>query len=78
MTHAALEKLSRTLDAARGLPEEAQEAIANELMQLISDFSQRHMSDELRAEVKLRLGKSRRHVPDEEVRAVLRRYNPAL
>ncbi len=75
---AALEKLGRAVEAVRELPDEAQEAIAEELEQLISDFSHGHMSESQRAEVKRRLAGPRRRVSNEEVRAVLRRYNPAL
>ncbi len=78
MTKAALEKLGRAIEAARELPDEAQEAIADEVEQLIADFSHGHLSEAQRAEVKRRLAGPRRHVPNEEVRAVLRRYNPAL
>jgi hypothetical protein len=78
MTKAALEKLGRAVQAVRDLPDEAQEAIADELEQLISDFSHGRMSDAQRAEVRRRLGSPRHYVPDEEVRALLRRYNPAL
>lgn len=78
MTQTALEKLGRVIDAARKLPDEAQKAMAEELELMVSDFSQGHMNEMQRAEVKRRLAAPRRHVPDEEVRAVLRRYNPAL
>lgn len=78
MTKAALEKLGRAVEAVRDLPDEAQEAIADELEKLVSDFSPGRMSDAQRAEVKRRLGSPRRYAPDEEVRSLLRRYNPAL
>ena len=78
MKKLALEKLDRAVAAVRELPGEAQEAIAQELEQLVLDFSQGHMSDAQRAEVKRRLAVPMRPVPDEDVRALLRRYNPAL
>jgi len=72
MKTAALEKLGRAVEAIRELPGEAQEAIAEELEQLVSDFSQGHMSEAQRAEVKRRLARPRRYAADEEVRALLR------
>ena len=78
MTNTALEKLDRAVKAIRELPEEAQEAIAHELMERVSEFSRSHLSDTQREEVRRRLAKPRRYASDDEVRAVLRRYNPAL
>ncbi len=78
LTQTALEKLGRAFEAARKLPDEAQAAIAEELELMISDFAQGHMNEMQRAEVKRRLAAPRQHVPDGAVRAVLRRYNPAL
>ena len=78
MTNATLEKLGRAVEAVRELPGEAQEAIADELEKLVADFSHGHMSEAQRAEVKRRLASPRRYVPDAKVRALLRRYNPAL
>lgn len=78
MTKTALEKLDRAVKAVRELPEEAQEAIAHELMERVSEFSRSHLSDEQREEVRRRLSKPRRYASDDEVKAVLRRYNPAL
>ncbi len=78
MIKATIENLDKAVKAVRELPEEAQEAIAHELMDRVSDFSSSHMSDDQRVEVKRRLALPRRHASDEEVRAVFLRYNPAL
>lgn len=78
MSKTTFEKLDHAVKAVRTLPEEAQEAIAQELMERVSEFSHSHLSEEQRDEVRRRLAKPRHYASDEEVRAVLRRYNPAL
>ena len=78
MSKATVEKLDRAVKAVRELPDEAQEAIAHELLERVSDFSSSHMNDDQRAEVKRRLAKPRRHASDAEVQAVFHRFNPAL
>lgn len=73
MSKTPLEKLDCAVKAVRDLPKEAQE-----LMERVSEFSYSHLSEEQRHEVRRRMAKPRRYASDEEVRAVLRRYNPAL
>ncbi len=78
MTKATIENLDKAVKAVRELPAAAQEAIAHELLERVSDFSSSHMSDDQRTEVKRRLAKARRHATDEEVQAVFRRYSPVV
>ncbi len=78
MTKAVFEKLDRAFEAIRELPLEAQAAIAGELERLILDFAQQRMNEAQRAEIKRRLAGPRQQVPEQEVRALLRRYNSDL
>jgi len=72
------EKLAEAVLAAAGLPEDAQELIAEEMLARVSDLSQSQLSAAQRREIKRRLALPRVHVPDDDVRALFRRYNPAL
>jgi hypothetical protein len=74
----AREKLAEAVLAAAGLPEDAQEAIAEEVLARVADFSKSRLTTAQKEEIKRRLSRPRRHVPDADVRALLRRYNPAL
>ena len=78
MAKTVAEKLSEVIAAVRALPEDSQETIVSELAERVSDFSQPGMSDAQRAEVKRRLAMPRQYAPDSRIRAILRRYNPAL
>jgi hypothetical protein len=72
------EKLAEAVLAAAGLPEEAQELIAEEVLARVSDLSQSQMSAAQRRELKRRLAQPRIHVPDADVRALFQNYNPGL
>jgi len=78
MSKMADDKLRDVVKAIEALPEDARDALVSELEERLSILATPHMTDEQRAEVKRRLAFPRRHVPDEDVRAILRRYNPAL
>lgn len=78
MTKTVAEGLSAVVAAVRALPEESQEAVVRELAERVADFSESHMTEAQRAEVMRRLALPRRVVPEERVREILRRYNPAL
>jgi hypothetical protein len=78
MSKAVINKFSEALKAAEQLPEDAQDALAEELKQRIAEFAAPQLTEAQRAEVKRRLALPRRHVSLDEVRALLRRYNPAL
>lgn len=78
MSKTAAGKLSDVMKAIEALPEDTRDALVTELEERVSDLATPHMTDEQRAEVKRRLALPRRHVSDEAVRAILRRYNPAL
>ena len=72
------EKLAEAVLAVAGLPKEAQELIAEELLARVSDLSQSQLTAAQQGEIKRRLAQPRTHVPDSEVRALFQRYNPAL
>ena len=72
------EKLAEAVLAAAGLPKEAQELIAEEVLARVSDLSQSQLSAPQRREIKRRLALPRVYAPDADVRALFRRYNPAL
>ena len=72
------EKLAEAVLAAAGLPEDAQDLIAEEMLARVSDLSESQMSPAQRREIKRRVAQPRRHVSDAEVRALFQQYNPAL
>jgi putative addiction module component (TIGR02574 family) len=72
------EKLTDVVDAVRDLPTDTQEALVRELEDRVADLTKGHLSEGQRSEIKRRLAGPREHVPDETVRAILRRYNPDL
>lgn len=78
MSKTVADKLTDVVDAVRELPADAQQAIVRELEERVADMTKSHMSQEQRAEVKRRLSGPREHVPDETVRAILRRFNPDI
>jgi t-SNARE complex subunit (syntaxin) len=78
MIKVTTEKLDEAVRAVRELPAAAQEAIAHELLERVSDYSSSHMNDDQRTEVKRRLAKARQHATDEEVQAVFHRYSPVV
>ena len=78
MSKVADDRLSDVVKAIEALPKDTRDALVAELEERVSDLATPHMTDAQRTEVKRRLALPRRHVPDEDVRAILRRYNPAL
>ena len=72
------QKLRSAIEAVESLPEEAQDEIVQELEARVADFAKPQMTAAQRAEVKRRLALPRRYVPEKTIRAILRRYNPAL
>jgi hypothetical protein len=72
------EKLAEAVLAAAGLPEAAQDLIAEEVLARVSDLSQSQLTAAQRLEIKRRLASPRAHASDAEVRALFQRYNPAL
>lgn len=78
MTRTIADKLEPLAKALRDLPDEAQDAVLAEVEQHIKGLSASTLTEEQRAEVKRRLALPRVRVSHEDVRAILRRYNPAL
>ncbi|OGG53754.1 hypothetical protein A2851_02620 [Candidatus Kaiserbacteria bacterium RIFCSPHIGHO2_01_FULL_53_29] len=72
------ERLAEAVLAVTGLPKEAQEVIAQELLVRVSDLSQSQLNTVQRREIKRRLAKPRVHAPEAKVRALFRSYNPSL
>ena len=71
------ERLAEAVLAAAGLPAEAQEVIAKEVLARVSDLSHSHMTPAQRREVRRRLAKPRKYASDATVRALFRKYNPS-
>ncbi len=78
MTRTIADKLEPLANALRALPDEAQDAVLAEAQGHINELTGSALSDAQRAEVERRLALPRVAVPHDEVRAILRRYNPAL
>ena len=78
MTKAGTNKFNEALKAAERLPEETQDALAEEFRTRVAEFTTPQMSYAQRVEVKRRLSLPRRHIAMDDVRALLRRYNSAL
>lgn len=78
MTKIDDDRLNDVVEAIKALPDDSRDALVSELEARLSTLSKSHMTEAQRNEVKRRLALPRRHVADEEVRAILRRYNPNL
>lgn len=78
MTRTIADKLAPLANALRALPEEAQDAVLAEAQGHIKELTGSVLNDAQRAEVKRRLALPRVAISHEDVRAILRRYNPAL
>lgn len=70
--------LDKAVEAARKLPQEAQEALAKELLDRVEEFSAPERSPERQAIIRERLARPLEAVSREDVMVMLRRYNPAL
>lgn len=70
--------LDDAMAAVQTLPEEAQAALAEELVALVEDYRSPGLSDAQREVVSKRLAHPRKHVARGDFLAMLRRYNPAL
>ena len=78
MTDTKTKTLDDAVQAARSLPDEAQQALAQEIIERVEDFTTPDRSPERQAIVKERLSKKLEAVPREDLMAILRQYNPAL
>ena len=78
MKNTAADKLSELVSTVKTLPRECQDLLIREFEDRVAEFTSSQMSATQRDEIKARLAMPRRHVPDDEVRDILRRYNPAL
>lgn len=78
MTKTVTDKFNAALKATEHLPEETQNALAKESRARVAEFTTPQMTDAQRREVKRRLSLPSRHIPMEDVHALLRRYNSAL
>ena len=78
MTRTIADKLEPLANALRALPDEAQDAVLAEAQGHIKELTGSVLSDVQRTEVKRRLALPRVAVSHDEVRTILRRYNPAL
>ena len=77
MTKAA-DKLSNLLAAVRSLPAPSQDLLVHELEERVAELTESHLNNAQRSEIKRRFALPRRHASDEDVQAILRRYNPVL
>jgi hypothetical protein len=70
--------LDKAIEAARKLPQEAQEALAKELLERVEEFSAPERSPERQVVIKDRLSRPLKEVSLDDLMAMLRQYNPAL
>ena len=78
MSHAKTVTLDDAMTAVRRLPEDAQTALAEELLALVEDYQTSGLMDAQCDIVAKRLAQPRKHVAPGDFLAMLRRYNPAL
>ena len=76
MPKAATDKLSELFTAVRALPAPSQDLLVQELEERVAELSDSHLNAAQRSEIKQRLALPRRLVSDEDVSALLRKYNP--
>ena len=74
MTQEVQDILNRVAKAIDELPEECRDAVLTEIEEHVAQYKVPQMTDSQREEVKRRLALPRRHVPEEKVREILRRY----
>lgn len=70
--------LDQAIEAARALPEAAQDLLAHEIMACISDLEAPMRSDERQTIIKQRMSKPLNTISDDEIMSILRRYDPTL
>ncbi len=70
--------LDQAVEAARALPEAAQDLLAHEIMESIADLTPPARSPERQAVIKERLSKPLNTISRDEVMSVLRRYDRFL
>ena len=78
MTKTITDKLAPLAKALQALPEDAQDAVVSEAQSRATELTKPSMTDAQRVEVPRRLTLPRVTVSHDEVRAILRRYNPAM
>ena len=76
MPKAATDKLSELFTAVQALPAPSQDLLVQELEERVAELSDSHLNAAQRSEIKQRLALPRRLVSDEDVSALLRKYNP--
>ena len=78
MKHSSADRLSGLIDAVKALPQDSQDMLVDEIEHRVSELTVSQLSDTQRDVVKQRLAKQRQIVAEDEVRDILRRYNPTL
>lgn len=78
MDQSTTEKLAEIVRIVEALPSDSQELLVAEFAERVAEITSSAMSTDQRAEVKRRLSKSTRLVPDEDVRKLLRQYSAGL
>ncbi len=78
MTNTKTVTLDEAVEAARKLPNDAQAALASELMERIEDVSTLERPSDRQKIIKDRLAKPLKAISRDELMAMLRQYNPAL
>ena len=78
MKNTSADKLHDLVSTVRALPQESQDLLLREIEDRVTELTTAQLRAAQRKEIKARLAMPRRHVPDDEVRDILRRYNPEL
>ena len=78
MSKTSSDKLSDLISAVRALPTPSQDFLVQELEERVAEFTESHLNAAQRMEIKRRLALPRSYATDEDVHALLRRYNPDL
>ena len=78
MTKTIADKIAPLAKALQDLPDDTQDAVLAEAESRAAELSGSHMTDAQRDEVKRRLALPRSLVSHEDVRAILRHFNPVL
>lgn len=78
MDNSTAEKLANILERVSALPPESQELITAEFEERLSELDASSLSPAQRDEVARRLTRPRVHVPEDAIRAILKRFNTSL
>lgn len=78
MTDTVTDKLDKVVKAIEEMPEERRAAVIDDIEEDVAWYAASQMNEAHRNEVRRRLALLREQVPNAEIAALLKRFNPSL